>query len=230
MKKTKDELTKELALKDLFIDILRHDMLNSIGVIKNVAELLEEEVSSPEIREKIEMIKKNASKLEEIINQASMCVELADQKKLEFEIRNISPIIERVLEHFEFQSREKNILLENRIKGEYVACISPLIENVFLNLISNAIKYSPGNSKITVEAEDLGEKIRIIVKDQGVGIKDEYKERIFYRFITGEKKGIKGTGLGLTIVKRIVDLHGGRVWVEDNPGGGSIFYVELPKG
>ncbi|MBI5253168.1 MAG: HAMP domain-containing histidine kinase [Euryarchaeota archaeon] len=65
-------------------------------------------------------------------------------------------------------------------------------------------------------------------RERGGG-EDEYKQKIFDRFARIEKGGVKGTGLGLAIVKRIVDLHQGRAWVEDNPEGGSVFYVELPK-
>ncbi|MEE8358746.1 MAG: HAMP domain-containing sensor histidine kinase, partial [Candidatus Hydrothermarchaeales archaeon] len=61
------------------------------------------------------------------------------------------------------------------------------------------------------------------------GIPDEYKEGVFDRFKRVKKEGVKGTGLGLAIVKKVVEAHNGRVWVEDNPGGGSIFYVTLPQ-
>ncbi len=74
-----------------------------------------------------------------------------------------------------------------------------------------------------------GTYCKIYVKEWGYGIKDEDKAKLFTRFQRVEKKGVKGTGLGLAIVKRIVDLHGGRVWIEDNPEGGSVFYVKIPK-
>jgi hypothetical protein len=223
-----EELKRAAELKDLFIDILRHDLLNSIGIIKQVVEILEEDPSLAGSRE-IEMLKRNALKHEELIKTASKYAEIANVEELDFKVGDISPMIKGVVEDFKYQADEKNITIENTVKREYPARIAPFIEDVFSNIISNAIKYSPENTKVIIGAEDLGGKIRVMVKDQGIGIKDEYKERVFQRFTVGGKEGIKGTGLGLAIVKRIVDLHQGKVWVEDNPEGGSIFYVEIPK-
>ncbi len=69
----------------------------------------------------------------------------------------------------------------------------------------------------------------VFVKDNGEGVEDEYKESIFNRFTRVKREGVKGTGLGLAIAKRIVGIHKGSIWVEDNPEGGSIFYFEIPK-
>lgn len=104
-----------------------------------------------------------------------------------------------------------------------------VMHDVFFNLLSNAIKYSPDGAKIIVAVEDAGQRWRISFKDSGPGVADKDKERIFERFLRLERGNIKGTGLGLAIVKRAVELHSGRTWVEDNPEGGSIFYVEIPK-
>ena len=92
-----------------------------------------------------------------------------------------------------------------------------------------AVKFSPVGKKIEVGIEDGGDRWDALVKDWGEGIRDENKEKIFSRFERLGKEGIKGTGLGLAIVRRIVDLHNGTVTVSDNPEGGSIFTVSLPK-
>ena len=89
--------------------------------------------------------------------------------------------------------------------------------------------YSPAGNKIEVSIIDEKEHCKIYVKDWGYGIKDEDEAKLFTRFLRVNKKGVKGTGLGLAIVKRVVDLHGGKVWIEDNPEGGSVFYLEIPK-
>jgi len=104
-----------------------------------------------------------------------------------------------------------------------------MIGSVFYNLLSNAIKYSPEGKKIEVNIIDNRENWKIYVKDCGSGVSAEDKSRLFTRFQRADKKGVKGTGLGLAIAKRIVELHKGRIWIEDNPEGGSIFYVEIPK-
>ena len=104
-----------------------------------------------------------------------------------------------------------------------------MIREVFLNFLTNAVKYAKEGKKIIIEAEDDGKNYKIKVKDFGEGVPDKYKEKIFRRFERGEKEGVKGAGLGLSITKKLVELHNGKVWVEDNPEGGSVFVTVLPK-
>jgi hypothetical protein len=222
------ELKKAGEMKDLFVDILRHDLLNSIGIIKNVAELLGDNPSLKGAKE-VDMIKRNAAKLEEIVKMASTYADLANDRDFDYVRRDINPMVDEAVKDFKSAADEKNIKIEINMKGSHVVKSAPFIEEVFYNIISNAVKYSPRDSKIWVSVDDVGDKVRFVVKDQGPGVEDEHKEKIFERFYRGGKEGIKGTGLGLAIVKRIVDLHKGKVWVEDNPEGGSIFIVEIPK-
>ncbi|MBI4339800.1 MAG: GAF domain-containing protein [Chloroflexi bacterium] len=104
-------------------------------------------------------------------------------------------------------------------------------ERVLENLLENAAKYSPPGTQITISAQMDGAYLRLSVHDQGMGVPDQDKERIFERFVRLEQsKAFRspGTGLGLSICKSIVEAHGGRIWVEDNPGKGSIFFLTLP--
>jgi hypothetical protein len=110
-----------------------------------------------------------------------------------------------------------------------MAAVNPVIEEVFSNLLSNAVKYSPPGSRVVVDFQNEANRWKVMVADQGIGIPNEHKESIFDRFERGERGGIKGMGLGLAIAKRTVDLHNGKIWVEDNTPRGSVFIVELPK-
>lgn len=109
-------------------------------------------------------------------------------------------------------------------------------ERLLMNLIDNALKYSPTEGKVSVKAYPEGEAgasqgfVRIDVIDEGQGIPSEYKEKLFESFVQvgGSKPRRSGVGLGLTFCKLVVDAHGGRLWIEDNPGGGSIFALTLP--
>ena len=105
------------------------------------------------------------------------------------------------------------------------------ITQVLQNLLSNALKYSPINSIIKIVIKQFAEEIRISVIDQGIGIPDSEKEKVFqkfYRINSDISIKERGTGLGLTIVKFIIELHGGRIWVEDNKPAGSCFIFALP--
>jgi len=101
---------------------------------------------------------------------------------------------------------------------------------VFDNLVSNAIKYTPEGGKVEITGEDIGDRVVFTIRDTGVGIDQEDQEHIFDEFFRSRKvrSRFQGTGMGLAIVRRIVEAHGGRVWVESELGEGSRFHVELP--
>ncbi len=108
---------------------------------------------------------------------------------------------------------------------------SDKVERMILNLVDNALKYSPsgGTVEISIAPQD-GKFLQIAVSDRGPGVPDEYKQRLFDRYVqvAGRKSVRRGVGLGLAFCKLVAEAHGGRIWVEDNPGGGSIFKTTLP--
>lgn len=115
-----------------------------------------------------------------------------------------------------------------------VAAIPILIKEAVANYLTNAIKYTPQGGRITLRSIDLGERVRVEVEDTGVGIAPEDQARLFQEFSRirrepreGEIK-VPGIGLGLSITKRIIEMHGGRVFLESEPGRGSVFSFELP--
>ncbi len=127
--------------------------------------------------------------------------------------------------------------LEIQVEVDITADLPPLmidgnkIERVLLNLVDNALKFTPVGGLVQIRARREGDDlIRVEVADNGPGIPDDYKERIFDRFqqIDHLKGNRRGTGLGLTFCQLTIEAHGGSIWIEDNPGGGSIFAFTLP--
>jgi PAS domain S-box-containing protein len=222
------ELEDSNRLKDLFTDIIRHDLLNHVTVIENLAEMVADEEKFKD-SEDIKMIRSSAAKLEEMILVASSYARLESARDITWTELDLNEIIKNAEDSLTPYFEEKHIKLEHLPEGEYIAETVPIVEEVFVNLLSNAIKYSGQNTKVTLDIEDAQENWRVTVADQGAGVPDEYKEKIFTRFIRKEKKGVKGSGIGLAIVKRIAELHRGATGVLDNPKGGSIFYFEIPK-
>jgi signal transduction histidine kinase len=105
------------------------------------------------------------------------------------------------------------------------------LEQVFSNLLGNAIKFAPSNSVINVCLKYIGDSVQICVEDAGPGVPLTEQERIFDKFYTAaENQSLAGAGLGLFVCRELVQLHGGRIWREDRPGGGSRFYFTLPMG
>ena len=222
-----DELKNVNRLKDLFTDILRHDLLNPAGTIKTTAEWQLTKTEDEGMRRALLRIRDATDKLIEMIESASMYAKIESVEKLERKSLDLNEVFKAVANNFKHHLEKKNLTLVYLANGESYAMVNPMIESVFSNLLSNAIKYSPEGGKIEVNITGDNNHYRIYVKDWGMGLKDDEKARLFTRFQKLDKGGVKGTGLGLAIVKRIVDLHGGKVWIEDNAERGSIFFVDI---
>jgi PAS domain S-box-containing protein len=223
------QLEHSNQIKELFTDILSHDLLNPASIIAHMSALMGRQ--NPELdSEGLNMINRNARKLMEMIKDASTYARIESSDSLPREENDLVALISAVIERLHPAAAEKNMTVVFEPKGEAPAFVSPLVEDVFENLISNALKYAPGDTRIIVDIDSLGEDLLVSVADQGDGIPDQFKEAVFERFQRGKNAGVKGSGLGLAIARRIVRFHGGQIWVEDAPEGGSVFFVRMPKG
>ncbi|WP_135610812.1 response regulator [Methanococcoides sp. AM1] len=231
LKEYAKELEHSNELKDLFIDIIRHDMMNPAGAVKGFTDLLLKRgrLEDGDLR-MLQSIKRTNNKLITMIESAATFAKVDSVSEVRLKVMNLGEILGNVIQSLEPQLNENRIELKMFFEGSYPALVNPMIEQVFVNLLSNAIKYSPQDTCITVEIEDVGMGWKVKVIDQGFGIPDEDKKLVFERFKRLDKGNIKGTGLGLAIVRRIVELHGGNVGVADNPNEkGSMFWVTLKK-
>jgi two-component system phosphate regulon sensor histidine kinase PhoR len=147
---------------------------------------------------------------------------------------HIESVVKRACVLLDQKAQHKRITVGRSSVGE----LSPVLadpgrlEQVIVNLLDNAIKYTPENGSVTLSAADMGGMVKISVSDTGPGIPPKDMPRIFERFYrvdTARSREVEGTGLGLSIVKHIVQLHGGTVSVESTPGNGSTFSFTLKK-
>ena len=147
---------------------------------------------------------------------------------------DLNLLIERVVDgQREIASRDN---LEIRLMlPEYtilIKSISDMVETVVVNLVSNAVRYSRENGRVSVRIVDMGRRVRIVVEDDGIGIAADELDQIFnefYRTPLAQKKSTLGTGLGLSIVKKFVEELGGYIEVQSASGSGSTFTVTLPR-
>lgn len=235
LEKSLVECTKDLEtsnhLKDLFSDIMSHDFINPASIIKNYSEMILEDSLdlSEQSRGDLKIIKKSADRLIEMIENAKTYSKLADKNGINFEDIRITHLLHKIIDEFKPLIQEKDMTVSFQSDKEYTIKGSNFLDDVFSNILSNAIKYGPKGSEIDIKIMDGSEDILIAVADKAPTIPEKYRKNIFQRFRRIGKESVKGTGLGLAIVKRIVDMHQGRVWVEENPEGGNIFKVSLPK-
>ncbi|MDI6854068.1 MAG: ATP-binding protein [Deltaproteobacteria bacterium] len=221
-----------------FVANVSHELKTPITAIKGFVEtLLAGALKEPENADNfLRIIAQHTDRLNEIIDDLlslSRIEQDAERRQIVLTAQRIKGVLQAAVQICEAKAAAKGILLELTCPEELRASINaPLLEQALVNLIDNAVKFSPTGSAVAVEAERVGTEIAIRVKDQGIGIPKEHLPRIFERFYRvdpGRSRKIGGTGLGLAIVKHIAQAHGGRVAVQSTPGQGSAFSLILPQ-
>ncbi len=206
-----------------------HELRTPISIIKGACEYAIKYDETPEERkETVTMIHRQAVKMSELVSQLLSMTRL-DQgtEKANFEISDISKLVKSICEE---QIYSKNIINldieENTTANIDVALISRLVQN----LIDNAVKYSNDNGNILVSVHRTEDEIQISVKDDGIGISKDEQDKIWQRFyqVDSSRSGDNGTGLGLSMVKKIAEIHGGYMSLESEPLEGSKFTFHLP--
>lgn len=223
------ERTRELEavnhLKDLFSDILTHDLINPLGSARNAVELKLMDGPDDDV---LGLAKRNLDRSIELILLAHNYSKITGKKELDLEELNLSAVIREGILDFKEEADEKGMRIEYNGPKEALLRANPIIGEVFINLLSNALKFGKEGTLVMVGLKKEGDKWRSSVSNVGPCIKDEDKIEVFKRFNRRAKGGVKGSGLGLAIVHKILVLHKGRVWVEDLPGGGCVFKLEIP--
>lgn len=223
------KLEESNRMKELFTDIMHHDLLNPLNVANGYVELFIEDEPNVQKKTYLESIKRNLVRGMELIDNAMKLSKLESMDNIELDDLDLTMVIGEVIENLTPTAVKAGMSIENNLNGRLPVRANKMIGEIFENLITNAIKYAPQGKRIVVNGKDGGNSWSIRIMDFGAGIKDADKKLLFNRFQRQEKKGVKGSGLGLAIAGRIARLHNGRIWVEDNPEGGAVFVVEIQK-
>ncbi|MFZ5563350.1 MAG: ATP-binding protein [Thermodesulfobacteriota bacterium] len=184
----------------------------------------------------LEIIANNTRRLATIIDDLLKLSEIehADrQKDLVFEKTAVAPVIASAMAVCGAEADQKEITVPVECPADLTVAADPfLLELALVNLLENAVKYSPSGSSVRITARQENSEVSIAFADQGPGIAEEHLPRIFERFYRVDKarsRELGGTGLGLAIVKHVVQLHRGRIDVQSSPGRGSVFTIVLPR-
>ncbi|MBU1061269.1 MAG: HAMP domain-containing protein, partial [Candidatus Omnitrophica bacterium] len=232
------EANEALALKNKELDdftyIVSHDLKEPLRGTKAFTKLLMEDYSNKldkEGKEYLKTILDSSVRMTRLIEDLLNLSRIGRIKNIEPDI-DLSAILLNVRKNLVYALEEKKVDLKLTENFPKVTCDKIRISEVFSNLISNAIKYSKKDVRPVIEVgyEDKGGFYEFHVKDNGIGIEKEYYDKVFQIFQRLHAKGeYEGTGAGLTIVKKIVENHGGKIWIASTPGEGSTFYFTLPK-
>lgn len=230
---------KELdETKSEFLSMASHELLTPLSTIIGFTSILmdkKRQITDEIKKESLEAIVESAARLERLTDDLLM-VSRIEKGSLELNLKykNIESIINKVIKTFKPINKEHTFRLEIEQKLPSIYFDNDRIEQVIINLVGNAVKYSPNGGEILIKARRRDDYLLVSLTDQGVGISQEQIERIFERFHRHGKvavagKVVRGIGLGLYISKRIIEAHQGRIWAESKGEGmGSTFILTLP--
>ena len=234
------DVTKEKALEQLrvdFISMASHQLRTPLTGIKWFVELLDKsapKMSIDKIQEYIRKIGESNSRMIDLVNDL-MTTSKADSGKMEKEVESYSvkELLQRAIDEQGRIFLEKKITIEGMsVIPEDLKINADMVQMVqmFGNLFNNAASYSPEGSKIEVGVELGFGRVKIYVKDHGVGIPLKQQDRVFSKFFRADNvsKTVPGSGLGLYVAKSMVESHGGKIWFESKENLGTTFFVELP--
>jgi len=228
-------LSQVEELKTNFISMMSHDLKTPIARIQGMTDIILKDsvILSTKQREAIDYIRSSSEDLLRVLNAILSYAKIeSDGVVLNKTSRDINKLVEEVIQRYQFLAKVKNIqvifepepLFPIQVDGE-------IMKQVISNLIENAIKYSPENTKVLIVTEEVEGVIRLQISDQGIGIQKEDLPFLFSKFFRGAQakaSPVKGSGLGLYLTKYFIELHGGRISVESEVSLGTTFTVDLP--
>jgi two-component system sensor histidine kinase VicK len=237
-KEYNDYLKKYSDKKNSILNILSHDLAGPLGMIHNLSTMLEEDMKSngnKEVHQMIGLIEKSSKQgmqlIQEFIKQEFM--ESASVELIKRRV-NLVQAIREIMDEYQLtqQLTGKTFHFLPASDKIYLELDDSKFMQAINNLISNAIKFTPDRGTITLTLEEKGETVLIQVADTGIGIPQKYHATLFDKFTRARRTGIKGeptVGLGMSIIKTIVEWHQGKIWFESQENKGTTFFIELPK-
>lgn len=235
-----DKLIKNEKYKNNYFVNLSHELRTPLNVIISTQQLItklnEEDKDIP--KEKLlyymSTLRRNSDRLLKLINNIIDTSKIeSGSYKLIIEKHDIVYLVEEIVLSMKdfIEANGIELIIDPDVEEKIIECDGSEIEKCIVNLVGNAVKFTPRGGKIEVRIIDLNNKVKISVKDSGIGIEKKYHDAIFDRFgqaynDVSEEHG--GSGLGLTVTKQLVTLHNGRIFVKSEPGHGSEFIIILP--
>ena len=231
---------KAKEAKTTFLLNISHDIRTPMNAILGYTKLMRERTTDPEMIHYQEMIEKSSNLLLSIINNALDMARIeSGQMELDEKYSKVGDVVSSVCDVFEMEARKKNLTVEHVVEVEHVhvICDSTKMQEILTNIVSNAIKYTPAGGTVKIVTKELPcekegyVKIQTVVEDTGIGMSQEFLPHLFDSFSRERDSTlakVPGSGLGMAIVKNLVELMGGTITVESELGKGTKFAVTVP--
>ena len=235
VKERTKEVWKLVKQKDDFIKQLGHDLKTPLTPIISLLPLIKEKVKDKELVRLLDIISRNVNYMKDLVTDTLSLAQLSTPSyKPKLEDLNLHDVVKESLIENEYLMKEKDIHPLNKIDTSIRVKADKLrLKEIFANLISNSVRYTPKGGWIEFSAKRVGDEVVIEVKDNGIGLTEEQKEKIFDEFYKADESrhDLSTSGLGLSICKKIVERHGGRIWAEsEGIGKGTSIIFTLPAG
>ena len=233
-----EELQRLNKMKSDFVSAVSHELRTPLTSIKGYASILMTgklgEVA-PAQKERLQKIDKHSNSLTRLVNNL-LDIARIESGRMQMDTREISvkETLDSVMDIIAPQAKEKNITLKInvKIKPDRIKADPTQLERVFINLLGNAVKFTPEKGKITISCHDKKDLVEFSIEDTGMGIPKEDVEKVFEEFFRSDNalgQKVKGTGLGLSLVKKMIEAHKGRIRVESELEKGTKFTFSIPK-
>ena len=223
-------------MKSTFVSVISHELKSPVSIIKGYADTLRREDAqwdADTLSQGLAIIAEESDRLNRLINNLLDASRLqASAFKLELSYLQVDKLAEKVTAKFRTQSDEHMFTLDFPSDFPAVQADIERLRQVLTNLLSNAIKYSPRGGLIRTGGWADDDWVYVAVSDEGIGIPRSEQERIFERFYRAESplsRRTEGAGLGLYLCKEVIEAHGGKIWVQSEPGRGAKFIFKLPR-
>jgi signal transduction histidine kinase len=231
----KARLISNISEKQEFLSALSHELQTPLTALIASAGLLAEELEKEPSNSRFRLIQNVLHSASNLQNRLAELLDLSQAKTAHFRIRrkavDFSALARKVAEEFSPLMKEKGQSLVMKVPATVIVTADEQrLEQILLNLISNAIKFTPRGGQITFMAKEDKADLIVEVQDTGPGIPREEQLKLFrpYYRVPADRHRFPGLGLGLAITKQLVELHSGKIWVESEPGKGSTFAFSLP--
>jgi two-component system sensor histidine kinase BarA len=238
LEKAYAELQEIDRLKDELVQNVSHELRTPLTFVKGYVEMLLDgdmgQINERQ-RESLSIVADKTDATARLVSDIIFLQQI-EHESLQLAELDLAQVVRRALQSNQAAAEGARIALA--LRSQVAPDLPPAyadrdrINQVLDNLIGNAIKFSPHGGTITVQIEDMGAMLQASVSDSGIGVSEDQIGRIFERFYQVDGSATRkfgGAGLGLTIAKRIVEAHGGRIWVKSQIGQGSTFFFTLPK-
>jgi signal transduction histidine kinase len=225
-----------VRLRDDFVSGVSHELRTPLAQIRLFADLLDSErLATPEQRRRsIRIINEEARRLTYLVENILLFSRAQrGAGRVSPDPVEVEPLVREIVDSFAPLARARGAEFALSLDAGVVARVDPdALRQVLLNLLDNAVKYGPPGQRVDVGARLSGFSLRVWVDDQGPGVPREEREKVWEPYRRLERDAASaagGSGIGLAVVRDLVELHGGRVGVADAPGGGARFWIELPR-